>query len=376
MNLEKNVTDLTVVIMAGGTGGHVFPALAVAEALRQQAVSVEWLGTKRGIENTLVPAAKIPLHHIRVAGVRGHGLLGLLKAPFLIVLAIVQAIIILKKIKPNVVMGFGGFAAGPGGVAAKCLGIPLLVHEQNAIAGTTNRLLARIANIVMVAFEGAFARVVKQACIEKKLKLVGNPVRKEIATLPEPIVRYNARAQLKEPIHLLILGGSLGAKAINEMVPQALAILPPNLRPEVWHQAGKTRVEATLALYMQQQVNAKVDAFISDMAAAYAWADVIICRAGALTVSELMAAGVAALLIPLPSAIDDHQTFNAAILTRANAGVALAQQDVTAEKLAALLLNKFLNREYLLTLASNARKLAKPHAAETVANLCVEINRE
>lgn len=358
----------TVMIMAGGTGGHVFPALAVADALRQQGIAVEWLGTPRGIENTLVPAANIPLHHIPVEGVRGRGILGLAKAPFLIVSAVVQALSIFTKVKPDLVIGFGGFASGPGGVAAKLLRKALLTHEQNSVMGTTNRLLAKIADRQLLAFANTLVNGEPSLAT-----VVGNPVRAAIATLPEPALRYSARAEQQEPIHLLVLGGSLGAKAINEIVPAALAKMPLNLRPHVRHQAGKLHVEATIALYMQHQVNAKVDAFVEDMAAAYAWADIIICRAGALTVSELMAAGVAALLIPLPNAIDDHQSHNAAILTRANAGVAIAQQELSAEKLSALLLTELSDRQVLQTMAGNARQLALPQAAQTVADICVEI---
>ncbi len=371
-----NTTQITVMIMAGGTGGHVFPALAVADVLRKRTVRVEWLGTARGIENVVVPSANFPLHHIRVNGVRGHGVLGLLKAPFFIVLAIVQAVVIFKKVKPDLVLGFGGFASGPGGIAAKLLGKPLVIHEQNAIAGTTNRLLAKISNRVLMAFHGAFEQASVAENVQSKVIAVGNPVRNTIATLAEPVVRYNARTQLKEPLHLLVLGGSLGAQAINKIVPEALTQLPIDVRPSVWHQAGKNHIESTIALYMKQQINAKVDAFIDDMAAAYAWADIIVCRAGALTVSELMAAGVAAVLIPLPTAIDDHQTHNAAILTRANAAVAIAQHELTAEKLATLLLTTLLNRTYLQTLATNARTLALPFASETVADICMEIAGE
>jgi UDP-N-acetylglucosamine--N-acetylmuramyl-(pentapeptide) pyrophosphoryl-undecaprenol N-acetylglucosamine transferase len=361
----KQTQNLTVMVMAGGTGGHVFPALSVAEELRNRGARIEWLGTPRGIENTLVPAAQIPLHHIRVEGVRGRGVTGLLKAPFLIIGAVTQAISILKKVQPDVVIGFGGFASGPGGVAARLLGKPLVIHEQNAVAGTTNRLLSKIATVVLAAFDGAY----KSAA---DVRIVGNPVRQVIANLPEPAVRFNQR-DANEPLHLLVLGGSLGAKAINELVPQALAKLPAAKRPQVRHQAGKNHVEATLASYMQYQVNAKVDAFVDDMASAYAWADVVICRAGALTVSELMAAGTAALLIPLPTAIDDHQTFNAAILTRAGAGIAVAQRDLTADKLASLLSDQLREPNYLKTMATNARALALPQAARTVADICVEV---
>lgn len=361
----KPAHNLTVLVMAGGTGGHVFPALSVAEELRNRGARIEWLGTPRGIENTLVPAAQIPLHHIRVEGVRGRGVMGLIKAPFLILGALTQAIGILKKIKPDVVIGFGGFASGPGGVAARLCGTPLVIHEQNAVAGTTNRLLAKIATVVLAAFEGAYKSGVSA-------KVVGNPVRHVIASLPEPSSRFDQRKD-NQPLHLLVLGGSLGAKAINELVPQALAKLPAMQRPQVRHQAGKNHVEATIANYMQHQVNAKVDAFVDDMASAYAWADLVICRAGALTVSELMAAGSAALLIPLPTAIDDHQRFNAAILTRAGAGIAVVQSELTADKLAALLGGQLSRPDYLKTMATNARALALPQAAQTVADICVEV---
>jgi UDP-N-acetylglucosamine--N-acetylmuramyl-(pentapeptide) pyrophosphoryl-undecaprenol N-acetylglucosamine transferase len=361
--------DLTVMIMAGGTGGHVFPALAVADVLRKRGAHVEWLGTPRGIENSLVPAANIELHHISVEGVRGRGVVGLVKAPFLIVLAVLQAVAIFRKVKPNVVIGFGGFASGPGGVAAKLLGMPLVIHEQNAIAGTTNCLLSKIATRVLAAFDGAFS------IAKINVLVVGNPVREVIANLPVPVERYDERTAKKEALHLLVLGGSLGAKAINELIPQALSKLPAHERPMVRHQAGKNHLEATIANYMQHQVNAKVDAFIDDMAAAYAWADIVICRAGALTVSELAAAGVAALLIPLPTAIDDHQTHNAGILTRAGAGIAVAQHELTAEKLAVLLNDQLHERANLKIMAANARSLALPQAAETVATICVEVAR-
>ena len=365
--MMNSSADLTVMIMAGGTGGHVFPALAVADVLRNKGARVEWLGTPRGIENSLVPAANIPLNHIRVEGVRGRGILGLIKAPFLILLAVAQAVSILKRVKPNVVIGFGGFASGPGGVAAKILSVPLVIHEQNAIAGTTNRLLSKIAARVLAAFDGAF--------LNKNIiaKVVGNPVRHLIANLPIPAERYETRGE--EHLHLLVLGGSLGAKAINELVPQALAKLPVGLRPLVRHQSGKNHLESTIASYMQYQVNAKVDAFVEDMAAAYAWADLVICRAGALTVSELAAAGVAAVLIPLPTAIDDHQTHNANILVKAGAGISLVQKDLTAEKLASLLTDQLHERAKLKEMATNARSLALLQAAETVASICVEVAR-
>lgn len=362
--------SLQVLVMAGGTGGHVFPALAVADELRARGAQIHWLGTTRGIESRLVPAAQIPLHFIAVEGVRGRGIVGLIKAPFLIIYAVLQALQIIRAVQPDVVIGFGGFASGPGGLAAFLARKPLVIHEQNAVAGTTNRLLAKVARRILAAFPHAFSSLPEQA-----VAVVGNPVRQQIKELELAQVRYSARAQQQLPVRLLILGGSLGAKAINELVPQALAQLPINLRPQVWHQTGKNHAEATIASYMQHQVNAKVDAFIDDMAAAYAWADVVICRAGALTVSELMMAGVAAILIPLPSAIDDHQTFNAKNLSDVGAGIALVQKDLTAAKLAALLLTELADRNHLMSMAEKAQQLAKPNAAAQVADICEEVAR-
>lgn len=362
--------SLTILIMAGGTGGHVFPALAVAEELRARGHSILWLGTARGIEMRLVPAANIALHLIKVEGVRGRGVTGLFKAPFLISYALGQALTLMRKLNPDVVVGFGGFASGPGGMAAKILGKPLVIHEQNAVAGTTNRLLAKVATKVLAAFPGAFNSVP-----EKSVQVVGNPVRTTIHGIPGAKARYQTRAEKNAPLQLLVLGGSLGAKAINELVPTALAQLPRESRPAVWHQAGKNHADATTALYMQHQVNAKVDAFVDDMAAAYAWADLVICRAGALTVSELMAAGVAAILIPLPSAIDDHQTYNAKHLSVPGAGISLAQKELTAAKLAALLLTELADRQHLLSMAEKAQQLAMPYAAAQVAGICEEVAR-
>jgi UDP-N-acetylglucosamine--N-acetylmuramyl-(pentapeptide) pyrophosphoryl-undecaprenol N-acetylglucosamine transferase len=359
---------LHVLVMAGGTGGHVFPALAVADELRARGAQINWLGTARGIENRVVPAAAIPLHLIRVEGVRGRGLVGLLKAPFLIACAVWQSLQIIRRIKPDVVIGFGGFASGPGGLAARITRTPLVIHEQNAVAGTTNRLLRRIATRVLAAFPNAFS-----GTDQRDVLLVGNPVRQAIQQLQPASARYQTRLEQQLPLRLLVLGGSLGAKAINELVPEAIAHLPTNLRPIIWHQTGKNHDEASTALYVQYQVDAKVEAFIEDMAAAYAWADVVICRAGALTVSELMMAGVASVLIPLPSAIDDHQTFNAKNLSDAGAGISLVQKDLTAAKLAALLLTELADRHRLKEMAENAQQLAKPNAACDVADICEEI---
>lgn len=361
----SNLQSIKVMIMAGGTGGHVFPALAVAKVLQQRNAEVIWLGTRRGIETELVPNAGIKLHFIRVEGVRGRGLTGLLKAPFLIAYALAQAISIVRREQPDVVLGFGGFASGPGGLAARLLRKPLVIHEQNAVAGTTNRLLAHCATRILCAFRGAFARA----------EMVGNPVRDTIAALPIPRARYNDRQEQKKPLRLLVLGGSLGAKAINELLPVALMELPKDARPEVWHQTGKHHDQATLALYMECQVDAKVEAFIADMAAAYGWADLVVCRAGALTVSELMVAGVAALLVPLPSAIDDHQTHNAATLSDVGAGISIAQRDLSAAKLASLFLTSLNERAHLAAMADKARAFALPDAATRVADICMEVAR-
>ena len=356
----------TVLIMAGGTGGHVFPALAVAQEFIKRGALVHWLGTEKGIESRLIPDAKIPLHFLTVQGVRGKGVLGLLKAPLLISGAILQARSVMKKIKPVLVLGFGGFASGPGGVAAKLLKIPLVIHEQNAIAGTTNRLLSGYANKVLAAFAGAFAK--KNSVNEE---VVGNPVRESIQQLPAVELRFAERKS--EKTHLLILGGSLGAKAINELLPVALAQLSSTERPLVWHQTGKNHEQSTRDLYLQHQVDGKVDAFIEDMAAAYAWADLVICRAGALTVSELMVAGVASIMIPLPNAIDDHQTANATHLVNQGAGLSLVQKDLTAEKLADLIKEYSADRNQLILMAKKAQQIAIPDSAKRLANICEKL---
>jgi UDP-N-acetylglucosamine--N-acetylmuramyl-(pentapeptide) pyrophosphoryl-undecaprenol N-acetylglucosamine transferase len=365
------VNQLRILIMAGGTGGHVFPALAVAEELRNRGAQLNWLGTARGIENQLVPKANIPLHLIKVEGVRGKGILGLGKAPFLILYALLQAMRVIRDTKTDVVLGFGGFASGPGGVAAKLLNKPLVIHEQNAVAGTTNRLLAKRANQVLSAFPNSFLKKTNKE-MQKNIQVVGNPVRKSITDLTAATERYTEREQQALPLQLLILGGSLGAKAINELVPQALAKISVDARPVVRHQTGKDHADTTQALYKQYQVDAQVDAFIDDMAAAYASADLVICRAGALTVSELMAAGVASLLIPLPNAIDDHQTANAKHLTQAEAGIACAQRELTPETLAEKLKELLKNRESLKIMATKAQALAIRDSAAQVADSCFD----
>ncbi|MBY4676598.1 undecaprenyldiphospho-muramoylpentapeptide beta-N-acetylglucosaminyltransferase [Marinobacterium arenosum] len=350
----------TALVMAGGTGGHVFPALATAQLLQQQGVHVEWLGTARGIEAEVVPNAGIKLHCIEVSGLRGKGKLSLLLAPFKLVLALWQAIGVLRRVKPDVVLGMGGFASGPGGLAAWLLRRPLVIQEQNAIAGLTNRILARFADTVAEAFGGAFKG--------RDTVVTGNPVRGPILDLPVPAERA---AQRQGPLRLLVVGGSLGAKAINDLLPAALAELPKEQRPEVWHQTGKRNFDTTQALYTAHRVDARVVPFIEDMAEAYGWADLVLCRAGALTVSELMIAGVAAVLVPLPHAVDDHQTANASYLAEAGAAVRVAQAELNEQKLKQLLA-ELADREKLLAMAGQARQLAKPEAGRQVAALCLE----
>ncbi|MDO3388391.1 undecaprenyldiphospho-muramoylpentapeptide beta-N-acetylglucosaminyltransferase [Gilvimarinus sp. SDUM040013] len=352
---------IRVVIMAGGTGGHVFPALAVANELRGAEVKLSWLGTRRGIESRLVPDANIELDFMSVQGVRGRGVIGLIKAPFLVGLAVLQALGVLRQRKPDVVVGFGGFASGPGGIAAKILGVPLVVHEQNAVAGTTNKILSRVAARTLTGFDGVFERG----------EWVGNPVRESITKLAEPADRYKVRNA--ESLRLLVLGGSLGALAINELLPQALALLNVNERPHVRHQCGAKHGEVTAAAYKKVQVQAAIEPFIDDMAAAYEWADFVICRAGALTIAELSAAGVASLLVPLPTAIDDHQTHNAAVLAGVGAALSVPQKDLSPAKLADLIRTHCGDRKQLMQMAECARKVDRPNAAQRVAKIIEEL---
>ena len=348
--------------MAGGTGGNVFPALAVAHVLRARDIAVCWLGTRRGIEAELVPANRFPIQYIDVVGLRGKGWRKLVSAPWQLLRALRQAITVLRRERPDVVLGFGGFASGPGGLAAKLLRIPLVIHEQNAVAGTTNRLLAKVADRVLSAFPDTLPDAV----------WTGNPVRSAIAALAAPQQRI---APADRPRHLLVLGGSLGALAINQIMPEALALLPEAQRPDIRHQCGKDHVEATVAAYGQRGVKAEVEPFIEDMADAYGWADMVVCRAGALTVSELASAGIGAILIPYPHAIDDHQTGNGQWLVEQGAADMIRQQDLTAEKLATLLADWLADATGLQQRAVNARKLASPDVAQTVAKICEEVCR-
>ncbi|MGR2737644.1 undecaprenyldiphospho-muramoylpentapeptide beta-N-acetylglucosaminyltransferase [Billgrantia sp. Q4P2] len=346
--------------MAGGTGGHVIPALSLAHGLQAEALEVHWLGSPRGIENHLVPAAGLPLHRISVAGLRGNGLAGWLKAPFNLTRAVWQAARIIRQLDPVLVVGLGGFASGPGGLAAWLLRRPLVIHEQNAVAGLTNRALARLARRVYAAFPQAFGA---------RGEVVGNPVRDEIAALGES--PREAAAMRERRLRLLVVGGSLGALPLNQRLPEALASLPEASRPEVRHQAGRDKDTVTRETYAAQGVAAEVSAFIDDMAAAYDWADLVVCRAGALTVSEVAAAAKPALFVPLPHAVDDHQTANARALVAANAAQLMPQQDMTAATLAESLAT-LLDPDTLATMARQARRCAHLDAVERLVAGCKE----
>ncbi|WP_248767539.1 undecaprenyldiphospho-muramoylpentapeptide beta-N-acetylglucosaminyltransferase [Pseudomonas sp. MWU12-2345] len=349
-----------VLIMAGGTGGHVFPALACAREFQARGYEVHWLGTPRGIENELVPGAGLPLHLIQVTGLRGKGKLSLLKAPFVLLKAVWQARKVMRELKPVCVLGFGGYVTGPGGVAARMAGIPVIVHEQNAVAGTANRLLVPLATRVCEAFPNTFGA-------SDKRRTTGNPVRTELflETPRQDLAGRRAR--------LLILGGSLGAEPLNKLLPEALAQVPAEYRPEVFHQAGRNHDEITAERYQAVGVEAQVAPFIKDMAQAYGWADLVVCRAGALTVSELAAAGLPSLLVPLPHAIDDHQTRNAEYLAGEGAAFLLPQRTTGAADLAARLTEVLMQPERLNSMARTARRLAKPDATRTVVEICLEV---
>ncbi|NOQ69332.1 MAG: undecaprenyldiphospho-muramoylpentapeptide beta-N-acetylglucosaminyltransferase [Gammaproteobacteria bacterium] len=351
-----------VLIMAGGTGGHVFPALAVADELRLRGIPVVWLGTKAGIESRLVPQAGYPIEWMSITGLRGKNTITLLFAPVRLILACWQALVVLLRRKPCVVLGMGGFASGPGGLMAWLIRKPLLVHEQNAIPGLTNKILARLANVVLQAFPGVF----KQAIT------TGNPVRQSICEIKKPESRMlQPQAQDKARLRLLVIGGSLGAVKLNEVVPQALAKIESDKRPEVIHQTGLKNIESAKTLYIEAGVEAKVESFIDDMPSAYEWADLVICRSGAMTVFELAAAGIASILIPYPHAVDDHQTFNAYYLEQAGAAVIKQQRELTADWLVEIINDFSANRKKLLDMAVAARKLAVPDSAKNIADACL-----
>lgn len=351
----------TLLVMAGGTGGHIMPALAVAEALRSAGWRVVWMGNENAMEGRLVPARGFETAWIRFGALRGKGLLRLLMLPLNLLRGFWQAAGAIRRIRPDVVLGLGGYVTFPGGMMAALLGRPLVIHEQNSIAGLANRVLAGVSDRILCGFPEALG---------KKGQWVGNPVRTEICAIEAPAKRWaNRQGQLS----VLVVGGSLGASALNDNVPKALALLPAEQRPRVRHQAGEKHLARLQKNYADAAVNADCVAFIDDMAAAYADADVVICRSGALTVAELAAAGCASVLIPFPFAVDDHQTYNAKFLSDHGAAVLLPQDEMSPETLATLLRN--FKRETLLVMAEKARGLAKPEATADVARICQELAR-
>lgn len=351
----------TAMVMAGGTGGHIFPALAVADLLRDRGWSIVWLGAPGGMETTLVPKHGYPIELVSFGGLRGKGLLAKLLLPTRLLVAFSQAFAALRRIRPHVVLGMGGYISFPGGMMAAALGKPLVLHEQNSIAGLANKVLAGVADRVLVAFPGALARATH----------VGNPVRAAIADVAPPRERFAARGG---PLRVLVVGGSLGAQALNDVVPKALALLPVAGRPAVTHQAGAKHLDVLRANYAAAGVEGELVAFVDDMAAAYADADLVVCRAGATTIAELGAAGVASVLVPFPFAVDDHQTTNAKYLADAAAAVLVPQPELTPERLAGLFLE--LTRPKLIDMAERARALGRRDAARAVADVCEAVAKK
>ena len=351
----------TIVIMAGGTGGHIMPGLAVADRLKALGWQVVWMGNRDGMEAKLVPhrgnGGDYEMAWVRFGALRGKGIARKLLLPFNLLRAFAQARRELKRLLPDVALGMGGFVSFPGGMMAVLSGIPLVVHEQNSVAGLANRVLAGVADRVMTGFPSAM----------KKGEWVGNPVRPEIVALAPPAARYGVR---QGPLHVLVVDGSLAAAALNEALPRALALLPEGERPEVVHQSGAQHMESLRQAYELAGVRAHVVAFVKDMAGAYEWADLVICRAGALTVAELAAAGVASILVPYPHAVDDHQTGNARFLASAGAAILLPQDQLTPERLGEI---GRLPRQQLLQMAEKARELARPDATAAVAQACIDI---
>jgi UDP-N-acetylglucosamine--N-acetylmuramyl-(pentapeptide) pyrophosphoryl-undecaprenol N-acetylglucosamine transferase len=355
----------SVLILAGGTGGHVYPALAVASYLRQHAVQVTWLGTAQGIEAKLVPAQGFHLITIGVSGLRGRGLWRWMMAPFMILAAVVRAMRVILMIRPDAVLGMGGFASGPGGLAAWLAGIPLYIHEQNSLPGLTNRLLAPLARTVMQGFPGTFKT-------GNSVRTTGNPVRADLTTIPEPETRLRGRQH--GTLRLLVIGGSQGARVFNELLPRALARLDQNTALDVWHQTGERNFAAARDNYSAVLPAAPVRlvAYIDDMAAAYTWADIVLCRAGALTLAEICVVGIASILVPYPHAVDDHQTANARFLCAHGGALLLPETELEESKLAAILAEFAQARDRLLHMAQAARHIAMPDATRTVSDICME----
>lgn len=349
----------TILIMAGGTGGHVFPGLAVADYMKTAGWRVVWLGTERGMETTLAPQRGYDMETIRFSGLRGKNIATWLTLPLRLLRALWQSARVIRRVRPDVVLGMGGYPAFPGGLMASLLNKPLLIHEQNSVPGLANRILAKLADRVLLGFPGVIRG-------DRKVVFSGNPVRSEISQLEAPDKRYAARGG---KLKLLVIGGSLGAQALNTIVPQALKLIPEKLRPLVTHQAGTRHLDALRKNYADAEVEGELVTFIENMAARYADSDLVVCRAGALTIAELTASGVASILVPFPYAVDDHQTSNAKFLSDKDAAVLLPQNELTPQGLAELLMG--FTRETLLEMAMNARALAKPDATRLVAEACM-----
>lgn len=348
-----------IMIMAGGTGGHIFPGIAVAQELRARDVPVVWLGSHGGLETRLVPQAGLTIETLQISGVRGRGLLALLAAPWRIACALIAAWRVFGRVRPQRALALGGFAAGPGGIAAWLRRVPLLVHEQNRVPGVTNRILAHFSTTLLCGFEGAFAGAT----------WVGNPVRRDIATLDVPARRFADRSG---PLRLLVLGGSQGAQSLNVALPKMFAARAAQTWPQVRHQCGGKHVDQARQAYREAGVDADVAAFVDDMAAAYAWADVVICRAGALTLAELAAVGIGSILVPYPNAVDDHQTKNAEAMVAAGAARLVAEGEEFVARLGAAY-DELANRAGLLEMANAARTLARPDAAARIADACMQV---
>jgi len=353
---------INVMVLAGGTGGHIFPAMAVATYLRARDVGISWMGSKGGLESEVVPKADIELDTVTINKLRGANWFNWVLLPFQLFLAVIQALIILHRRKPDVVLAMGGFASGPGAIAAWLRRIPIIVHEQNAIPGLTNRIIALIARKVLCGFPGAFTSL-------PNAQHVGNPVRHTITEIPVPTERFANRTGA---LRLLIIGGSLGAQVLNRTLPETVAIMGKASRPEIWHQTGQQGASETTLYYRKLDVDARVVAFIDDMASAFTWADLVICRAGAMTIAELAAAGLASILVPYPFAVDDHQSANAAFLVDNGAALLVPEAEFQPKRLAETLTELGENRSVILGMAEKARGCASPDAAEIVANICLE----
>lgn len=356
----------SVLIMAGGTGGHVYPALAVADYLRRHGVTVTWLGTANGIESRLVPDNGYQLIVLGVSGLRRKGVRKLVTAPIMIVTALVKALSVIRRIRPDAVLGMGGFVSGPGGIAAWLSGVPLYIHEQNSIAGLTNRLLAPFAKIIMEGFPHTFRP-------RAKVRSTGNPVRPDLAALAGPEQRLQQRDG--HCLHLLIIGGSQGARVFNEVVPATLGRLDGKIEIEVWHQSGEKNYADAVRNYapVQALYQLRIEPYINNMADAYSWADIVLCRAGALTLAEICAVGIASILVPYPYAVDDHQTVNAGFLTKHECAVLIPESELEESRLAEILSEFAGAREKLIQMARSARQLARADATREVGDICMGV---